>query len=86
MYVIATVTLQAADGTEDDYEVGADVEPYCSSYYVGEPEISAPGEPLKTSRLASDPQGGGVFADGWSEHVEEALIDSYIESRYSRGQ
>lgn len=85
MYVKTTVTLQDATGNEDEYEVGADVEPEYDNYggkerqcgyVVSEPDVSAPGCNLRDSRIAQDPQDGGL-CDGWSERVEEALIDVY---------
>ncbi len=87
MYVTTTITLQDLQGNEDEYEVGAEVEPTYMhdgrsdrhmGYEVGEPDISAPGCELKSSRLAPDPQAGGVLCDGWSDRVEEALVDAYV--------
>lgn len=86
MYVVATVTLEDLHGNEDDYEVGADVTvaydnrcgaDFACGYEVGEPDISAPGCTLDASRIAHNPQGGGVLVEGWSDKVEEALTDAY---------
>lgn len=83
MYVKTIVTLTDLNGSEDDYEVGAcvDYEPggngWSPTYSVSEPEFSAPGSTLKESRLATDPQAGEVFPEGWSISVEEHLVDAY---------
>jgi hypothetical protein len=76
MYVIATVFFQ---GDDSEYEVGADVEyysrDYCGDgyYEVGEPDIGAPDCKLKLSRLVSTDD----LPEGWSQVVEEALIEAY---------
>jgi hypothetical protein len=86
VYVKTYIILQDLEGREDEYEVGADVEyepggnGWSPSHEVGEPEFSAPGSTLKESRLALDPQAGEVFPRGWSDAVEEALIEAH-ESR-----
>ena len=83
MYVKTIVMLTDLQGNEDDYEVGAcvDYEPggngWAPHHEVGEPEFSAPNGDLKTSRLAGDPQGGEVFPAGWTERVEEALVEAH---------
>lgn len=86
-YIIVTVTLENLQGEEDDYEVGADVEvaydnrggaDFACGYEVSEPDVSAPVCALDDSRCYPDPQGGLVFAAGWSDKVEEALTDAYI--------
>lgn len=91
MYVKTYITLQDVDGNEDDYEVGADVsfDPggngWASSYEVGEPDISAPDGKLATSRLAKDPQAGGVFVGGWADALTEALVEAFqdkVEDMY----
>ncbi len=72
MYVIATVCFG-----DEEYEVGADVEYEPSGPFrgheVGEPDISAPDCRLKWSRLI-DPT---TLPDGWSEVVEQALVDAH---------
>jgi hypothetical protein len=84
MYLTTTVTLQDVNGNEDDYHVGAEVDyqspgnGWHGQYYIGEPDISAPGGWLKSSRLAPYPYNGGVLADGWSAAVEEALVECYL--------
>lgn len=88
MYVKTYITLEDLNGKEDDYEVGAcvDYEPggngWAPCHTVGEPDFSAPGGELSTSRLASDPQSGDTFPKGWSDRVEEALIEAH-EGRIS---
>jgi hypothetical protein len=88
-YIITNVYFETGpQGEEEEYEVGADVEPelmygprgdvWTGHYSVGEPEFSAPGGTLATSRLAFDPQGGGL-PDGWSELVEGRLVEEYQE-------
>ena len=78
MYVKATVTLTDVLGNEDDYQVGADVDydpggsGWAPEYSVGEPDISGPGGKLATSRILSDE----LLAPGWSDIVEEALIET----------
>jgi hypothetical protein len=73
MWVTAFVDLG-----EYTYEVGAEVEPYDEgSYEVGEPTFSGPYGELATSRLALDPQAPGTFEPGWSDEVEEALVEAY---------
>ncbi len=79
MYVKTSVELEGPDGVVEEYEVGADVEAEFGGYYVAGPDISAPGCSLKGSRLAPDPQAGGVFPEGWSEIVEEALLSAYVD-------
>lgn len=90
MYVTAYINLQRIDGEEACYEVGAEVEldpggyGWKDSYGVGEPEVSAANQDLSESRVYPDPQCGETFAAGWSDTVEEALIEAYQASARSR--
>ena len=83
MYVRTTVTLTDLQGNEDDYEIGAcvDYEPggngWAPCHSVSDPDFSAPNGELATSRLAGDPQAGDVFPAGWSDRVEERLIEEH---------
>src|ERR1700757_2822700 len=78
MYIIASVLLRDVHDNVHSYEVGAEVHTDDGlTFEVGEPDISAPGGNLKSSRIASEPQNGGVFAAGWSDAVQEALIEAY---------
>ncbi len=74
MYVIAEVWIDCGHGLES-FEVGADVEcDYRGRYEVGEPDVSAPGSPLKWSRLVN-PEAS--LPEGWSEVVNGALRQAF---------
>jgi hypothetical protein len=91
VYVIAYIAFTNLQGETNDYEVGAEVEyvqggnGWAPSYEVGEPEFSAPDCELKYSRLAQDPQGGDVFPTGWSDAVEERLVEAYVDANSTEG-
>jgi len=99
MYITTELELDTDAGTET-FEVGADVDPECHGVYeVGEPDISAPGCSLRSSRaVLADPSVldddfpgsrlGIILADGWSDDVKDALIVAYeghLDSRYDDG-
>lgn len=91
MLVIAEVELECAvTGTVARYEVSAQVDAYDGQYEVGEPEFSEPEGHITDTKLDVDPQSGGVFVDGWSAAVEEALIDAYrdfcADNSYENGE
>ncbi len=77
MYVIATIIVDGPDGEHEEYEVGGDVsyEPdgMFQGHEVGEPDISAPNVALKLSRIVDE----STLPDGWSETVQEALVEAY---------
>ena len=76
MYVKAYVSFEGDDAT---YQVGADVtydggDRYQGpSHEVGEPDISAPDCELKWSTLIDQ----STLPDGWSEVVEQALVEAH---------
>lgn len=78
MYVIADVELTDLEGNEESYQVGADVEVHHLGteygYEVCEPDVSAAGSSLRLSRIVNVE----TLAPGWSDVVQEALIEAYL--------
>jgi hypothetical protein len=76
MWIVTTIYLPTGpNGTDEAYQVGADVEEGYRGHGcdVGEPSVAPAGVPLRDAELVDV----GTLPDGWSDIAEAALVQAY---------